>query len=275
MTALLAEKVKATGHGVEISHLVKKFGRPGHEMLALDDVSLTVAPGEFVSVIGPSGCGKTTLFNIVSGILTPSAGRVQIDGVDTTGKPGHVGYMLQKDLLVPSLSALENITLGARLHGRVSKAQKDAAAEMARHYGLGDFLDHFPHAMSGGMRQRVALMRTLAFAKDVMLLDEPFGALDSQTRLDMQQWLLRVWAETGSTVLFVTHDIDEAVFLADRVVVMSPRPGRVSEILDVDLPRPRDVDVLTTEPFMALKRRALDLIYGRASGILDSEGDAS
>jgi ABC-type nitrate/sulfonate/bicarbonate transport system ATPase subunit len=253
---------------VVLEGVSQRFG----DTQALAPTDLTIRQGEFVSVIGPSGCGKTTLFNILSGILPPTAGRVRIDGDDTTGKPGHVGYMLQKDLLVPSLSALENITLGARLHGRVTKSQKDAAAEMAQHYGLGDFLDHFPHAMSGGMRQRVALMRTLAFAKDVMLLDEPFGALDSQTRLDMQQWLLRVWSETGSTVMFVTHDIDEAIFLADRVVVMSPRPGRVSEILDVALPRPRDVDVLTTEPFVALKRRALDLIYGRTAGTLDTEG---
>jgi len=256
---------------VELRDVSQRFG--GTQ--ALSPTSLTVRRGEFVSVIGPSGCGKTTLFNVVSGILRPTTGSVLIDGVDTTGKPGHVGYMLQKDLLVPSLSALENITLGAKLLGRVSRAQRDEAARMARHYGLGDFLDHYPHAMSGGMRQRVALMRTLAFAKDLMLLDEPFGALDSQTRLEMQQWLLRVWAETQSTVLFITHDIDEAIFLADRVVVMSPRPGRVSEIIDVPLPRPRDVDVLTSETFTTLKRRALDLIYGRAVGALDTEGDAA
>ncbi len=256
---------------VELSQISQRFG----EALALEPTYLSIAAGEFVAVIGPSGCGKTTLFNILSGILSPTSGTVRIDGEETTGKPGHVGYMLQKDLLVPSLSALENITLGARLHGRVSKQQREEAAQMAAHYGLGDFLDHFPHAMSGGMRQRVALMRTLAFAKDVMLLDEPFGALDSQTRLEMQQWLLRVWVETGSTVLFVTHDIDEALFLADRVVVMSPRPGRVSEILDVALERPRGLDVLTTEPFMSLKRRALDLIYGREPGNLDSSGSDS
>jgi len=256
---------------VHLRGVSQRFG--GTQALAPTD--LVIRPGEFVSVIGPSGCGKTTLFNILSGILKPTEGSVLIDGVDTTGKPGHVGYMLQKDLLVPSLSALENITLGARLHGRVTAAQRREAAEMARHYGLGDFLDHFPHAMSGGMRQRVALMRTLAFAKDVMLLDEPFGALDSQTRLEMQQWLLRVWAETKSTVLFVTHDIDEAIFLADRIVVMSPRPGRVSEILEVPLDRPRDVDMLTTDIFTTLKRRALDLIYGRARGALDPEGHAA
>lgn len=252
---------------VELSQVSQRFG----DTQALAPTNLTIRRGEFVSVIGPSGCGKTTLFNILSGILSPSSGVVKIDGQDTTGKPGHVGYMLQKDLLVPSLSALENITLGARLHGRVTSEQRTEAAELARHYGLGDFLNHFPHAMSGGMRQRVALMRTLAFAKDVMLLDEPFGALDSQTRLDMQQWLLRVWAETSSTVLFVTHDIDEAVFLADRVVVMSPRPGRISEILDVNLERPRGVDMLTSEAFMSLKKRALDLIYGRSRGNLDTE----
>lgn len=243
---------------IELRDIEQRFG--GN--VALSQTSLTVQAGEFVSVVGPSGCGKSTLFNILSGILRPTAGSASIDGRDVTGRPGHVGYMLQKDLLLPWRTALENITLGAALTGKVRKEDRDEAAAMAERYGLGDFLDHFPHAMSGGMRQRVALMRTLAFAKDVMLLDEPFGALDSQTRFEMQQWLLRVWTELGSTILFVTHDVEEAVFLADRVVVMSPRPGRITEVIDVDLPRPRTLDDLTDPRFMALKRRILSLIYG-------------
>jgi ABC-type nitrate/sulfonate/bicarbonate transport system ATPase subunit len=232
---------------------------------ALTRTSLAVPDGEFVSIVGPSGCGKSTLFNIVSGILRPSSGQVLLDQRDITASPGHVGYMLQKDLLLPWKTALENITLGAALTRRVTSNDKEQAASLATQYGLGDFLNHYPHAMSGGMRQRVALMRTLAFARDVMLLDEPFGALDSQTRMEMQQWLLGVWAEQRSTILFVTHDVDEAIFLADRVVVMSPRPGRVQQVFDVGLPRPRELDTLTDPRFTALKHDILALIYARSS----------
>jgi ABC-type nitrate/sulfonate/bicarbonate transport system ATPase subunit len=169
--------------------------------------------------------------------------------------------MLQKDLLLPWRTVAENVTLGARLHGRVSRGELRAGIALAERYGLGDFVHHYPHALSGGMRQRVALMRTLAISRDIMLLDEPFGALDSQTRLEMQRWLLSVWQEQRRTIVFVTHDIDEAIFLADRIVVMTPRPGQVREILDVDVPRPRALEVLTSAPFSALKARILSLIY--------------
>jgi ABC-type nitrate/sulfonate/bicarbonate transport system ATPase subunit len=230
--------------------------------LALAPVSLDVADGEFISIVGPSGCGKSTVFNIVSGLLRPTEGRVLIDDVDVTGRTGHVGYMLQKDLLLPWRTVLENIVLGASLTGRVSRQQRAEAAELAERYGLGAYLDHYPHALSGGMRQRVAVMRTLALDHAVMLLDEPFGALDSQTRLQMQQWLLDVWREQGKTILFVTHDIDEALFLGDRVIVMTPRPGQVEEIIDIPLPRPRDVHVLADPAYTSVKAHVLDLIYG-------------
>ncbi len=144
-------------------------------------------PGEFVSPVGPSGCGKSTLFNLVSGLLRPDDDRIEIDDVDVTGQSGHVGYMLQEDLLVPWRSVVDNVTLGAALTRGVTKADRAQAIDFARRYGLGDFLDHYPHALSGGMRQRIALMRTLATNHDLLLLDEPFGALDSQTRLEMQQ----------------------------------------------------------------------------------------
>jgi ABC-type nitrate/sulfonate/bicarbonate transport system ATPase subunit len=236
-------------------------GRAFAETLALSPVDLTVAPGEFVSIVGPSGCGKSTLFNVVSGVLQPSSGTVRIDGVDVTGKSGQAGYMLQKDLLLPWRTVIENITLGAALHGRVSREQLEHATELATRYGLGQFVHHYPHALSGGMRQRVALMRTLAMDRDLMLLDEPFGALDAQTRMEMQRWLLSVWREQQRTIVFVTHDIDEAIYLADRVVVMSPRPGRIREELIADLGRPRELDVLTSPEFAALKARILELVY--------------
>jgi ABC-type nitrate/sulfonate/bicarbonate transport system ATPase subunit len=229
---------------------------------AIGDVDLRVAAGEFVSIVGPSGCGKSTLFNVLSGLLRPDEGRVQIDGRDVTGSTGHVGYMFQKDLLLPWRTVVGNIVLGAALTRGITDRDEAEASELATRYGLGGFLDHYPHALSGGMRQRVALMRTLAAHRDVLLLDEPFGALDSQTRLEMQQWLLEVWDELDRTVLFVTHDVDEAVFLADRVLVMSPRPGRIAADIAVDIARPRDLATLTAPDFMATKRRLLGLLYG-------------
>ena len=227
----------------------------------LAQTSLGVAEGEFVSIVGPSGCGKSTLFNIVSGLIAPTAGRVLLDGKDVTGSTGHVGYMLQKDLLLPWRTVTDNIVLGDSLNGRVSRRARAEAVTLAERYGLAGFVDHYPHALSGGMRQRVALMRTLAFHKDVMLLDEPFGALDSQTRLQMQQLLLRIWGDMRHTIVFVTHDVDEAIFLSDRVVVLSPRPGHIRQTFTVGLPRPRGIDLLTAPDFVECKREILQLVY--------------
>ena len=242
---------------------------------ALASTTLEVADGEFASLVGPSGCGKSTLFNIVSGLIQPTSGRVFLDEREVTGQTGHVGYMLQKDLLLPWRTVTQNIVLGAALHGRVTRQDKEEAVELARRYGLGDFVDHYPHALSGGMRQRVALMRTLAFHKDVMLLDEPFGALDSQTRLRMQQWLLDVWVDQQRTVLFITHDVDESIFLSDRVHVMSARPGSIRATFEIDLPRPRSFEILTSDAFTELKREILALIYSETLKQLEQEDEAA
>jgi ABC-type nitrate/sulfonate/bicarbonate transport system ATPase subunit len=235
------------------------------DTLALAETSLEVHAGEFVSIVGPSGCGKSTLFNVISGLVPPMSGRVVLDGTDVTGSTGHVGYMLQKDLLVPWRTVVGNIVLGAALTRGVRGEDEREARELASRYGLGAFLDHYPHALSGGMRQRVAFMRTLAVHRDVLLLDEPFGALDSQTRLEMQRWLTEVWTELDRTILFVTHDVDEALFLADRVVVMTPRPGRIADEIPISLPRPRDLGTLTMPEFIDAKRRVLGLLYGEAA----------
>ena len=238
---------------------------------ALASTSLEVREGEFVSLVGPSGCGKSTLFNIISGLIRPIEGRVLLDGHDVTGSTGHVGYMLQKDLLLPWRTVTGNIVLGASLTGRATKRDRAEAVALAERYGLGEFVDHYPHALSGGMRQRVALMRTLAVHKDVMLLDEPFGALDSQTRLRMQQWLLDVWEQEGRTLLFITHDVDEAIFLSDRVLVMSARPGHIRAEFDVPLARPRGFELLTSEAFTDLKRRVLELLYSETIKALEED----
>ena len=242
---------------------------------ALAPTTLEVEDGEFASIVGPSGCGKSTLFNIISGLLRPTAGRVFLDEHDVTAQTGRVGYMLQKDLLLPWRTVTQNIVLGASLTGRVTRKDKEEAVALARRYGLGEFVDHYPHALSGGMRQRVALMRTLAVHKDVMLLDEPFGALDSQTRLRMQQWLLDVWHEQQRTVVFITHDVDEAIFLSDRVHVMSARPGAFRASFDIDLPRPRSIEILTSAAFIEMKREILRLIYSETLKQLAQEGEAA
>lgn len=234
-------------------------------LTALAPTDLEVQQGKFICLVGPSGCGKSTLFNVISGVLPPDSGRILIDGRDVTGSSGHVGYMLQKDLLLPWKTVIDNIVLGAVINGGANRAQRTQGVALARRYGLGEFINHYPAALSGGMRQRVALMRTLAMQHDIMLLDEPFGALDSQTRLAMQQWLLQVWSEQRRTVVFITHDIDEAIMLADRVVVMTPRPGRIRAILPVPVPRPRSLATLTDPRFIALKGQILSLIYHDAA----------
>jgi ABC-type nitrate/sulfonate/bicarbonate transport system ATPase subunit len=242
---------------LELRGIAKTFA----STTALSPLDLDIERGSFVSIVGPSGCGKSTLFNILSGLIQPDNGSISLEDQNVIGATGHVGYMLQKDLLVPWRTVLGNITLGARLKGKVGLEDKEQAMGFAQKYGLGEFLHHYPSALSGGMRQRVALMRTLATNHQLLLLDEPFGALDAQTRFEMQQWLLQVWRDTQRTVLFITHDVDEAVFLSDRVLVMSPRPGRVVDDLRVDLPRPRTLDTLVSPAFTDLKSRVLHQLH--------------
>jgi len=241
-----------------LSGVSKTFG----ETVALAPTDLVIEEGSFVSVVGPSGCGKSTLFNLIAGLLTPDAGTIALGGTNVVGSTGHVGYMLQKDLLVPWRTVLDNITMVARLTRSVTDEDRQHATAIAQRYGLGEFLNHYPKALSGGMRQRVAFMRTLVTPHPLLLLDEPFGALDAQTRLDMQQWLLDVWRESGRTVLFITHDVDEAIFLSDRIVVMSPRPGRIVADLSNPLPRPRNFDSLTTQHFVEQKSAIMKMLHG-------------
>lgn len=242
---------------VAVTNVAKSFG----DLQALAPTSFAIDRGSFVSIVGPSGCGKSTLFNVVAGLERPTSGEVTLSGANVTGQTGHVGYMLQKDLLVPWRSVLGNITMGAHLTTGVQEIDEVRAAELARQYGLGGFLAHYPAALSGGMRQRVALMRTLMTDRELLLLDEPFGALDAQTRFEMQRWLLEVWQSTQRTVLFVTHDVDEAIFLSDRILVMSSRPGAIVADITIDLPRPRRTSMLTDGAFMSAKRDILSLLY--------------
>jgi ABC-type nitrate/sulfonate/bicarbonate transport system ATPase subunit len=244
------------------------FHTGGQEFTALAPATLSVPAGRFVSLIGPSGCGKSTLFNIIAGLQAPTTGRVLIDGQDYTGYIGQVGYMLQKDLLLPWRTVLDNVALGMEITGVPLKEARSRALPLIKRYGLAGFEYQYPSSLSGGMRQRAALLRTLLVERDIVLLDEPFGALDAQTKAQMQEWLLQIFADFGRTVIFVTHDVEEAVYLSDEIHVMATRPGRVVETLPVDLPRPRDRSIVSTPRFVAMKKYCLDLLHLGEQGAL-------
>jgi ABC-type nitrate/sulfonate/bicarbonate transport system ATPase subunit len=238
----------------------------GENVTALKDVGIEIGAGEFVSIVGPSGCGKSTLFNIIAGLIRPSSGTVLLDGREPDDLLGSVGYMPQRDCLMPWRTVLDNTTLGLELNGvRKKEAHKIAQAEFER-FGLAGFENHWPAKLSGGMKQRAALLRTFLAGRDLMLLDEPFGALDALTRANMQEWLLDVWQEDRKTILFVTHDVEEAIYLSDRVYVMSGRPGRVSLCVDVDLPRPRKPEISMSPEFLLLKQKLLRPLEEAAAG---------
>jgi ABC-type nitrate/sulfonate/bicarbonate transport system ATPase subunit len=236
------------------------FNTPAGPFAALAPVTLAIPQGRFISLIGPSGCGKSTIFNIVAGLLQPSGGRVFIDGIDATGTIGRVGYMLQKDLLLPWRTVLDNVILGMEIQGVPLKAARERALPLLRRYGLSGFEYLYPNALSGGMRQRAALLRTLLFDTDIMLLDEPFGALDAQTKSHMQEWLLQLWGDFGKTVVFVTHDVEEAIYLSDQMYVMATRPGRLIETIAVPIERPRQRTVTLSREFIAIKERCMNLL---------------
>jgi NitT/TauT family transport system ATP-binding protein len=207
---------------------------------ALDRVSLLVQSGEFVSLVGPSGCGKSTILKLISGLLTPTTGSVLLDGQPLHGVPAGVGFMFQSDALLPWATALENVAVALELRGVPRAARQARARELVQLVGLDGFEQAYPATLSGGMRKRVALARVLAYDPSVYLMDEPFGALDAQTKVQMGGELLRIWDGLDRTILFVTHDIEEAIALSDRVLVMSRRPGRIKAEYRIDLPRPRD-----------------------------------
>lgn len=241
------------GPAVELRGISHAFPRAGGSLHVLDDVSLEVADGEFVSIVGPSGCGKSTLLRVLAGLLIPDRGEAYVDGGDVAGKPGAVAYMPQRDALLPWRRALDNATLGAEIAGIPRAEAAGRARELFEQFGLAGFERAWPSQLSGGMRQRLALLRTFLMGRDVLLLDEPFGALDAITRREMQRWLAGVWQADRRTVVFVTHDVEEALLLSDRVVVMSPRPGRFVASVEVGLARPRDRETGATPEFVRMK----------------------
>lgn len=246
--------------------LRKSFLLKGREIPVLDGVDLSVATGEFVSLIGPSGCGKTTILNCVAGLDEPGSGSVEINGGLAKQRLGMVGLMPQKDLLLPWRTVLDNAVLGLELMGSPISEARSRALDMMKPFGLSGFEKQYPSDLSGGMRQRTAFLRTLLADQDIVLLDEPFGALDALTRTQMQEWLLDLWDSLGKTIILITHDVEEAVLLSDRVYVLTARPARVKSVIDVDLPRPRYFDMVTHEPFVELKRSLLESLRQGGSG---------
>lgn len=228
------------------------YTQRGQRFAALRDVSLDIEKGEFISLVGASGCGKTTLLRIVDGLITPTRGEVFVDGKPVTRPGPDRGFVFQQDALFPWRTVLDNIIFGLEVQGRAKRDALRRADELVRLVGLAGFERHYPHELSGGMRQRANLARALTIDPDILLMDEPFAALDAQTREIMQSELLRVWRSNRKTVMFVTHQIDESVYLSDRVVVMTSRPGQIKAVLDVDIPRPRDLSVKRTPRFLEL-----------------------
>ena len=245
--------------GVEI-----RFGEGKNAVRALDGIDLDVQRGEFVSVLGPSGCGKSTILGAIAGFTKLTAGDLQVDAQRVSSPGPDRGIVFQQHTLFPWKTVADNVEFGLKMR-RVKRAErKQTVREILLHIGLGEFLDHYPHQLSGGMQQRVALARVLVNRPRVLLMDEPFCSLDAQTRLQMQEMLLGLWHELHMTVVFVTHDVDEAVFLSDRVVVLSKRPARIKAQIRVDMPRPRTREVLTSPEFTRLKRQTLELLLGDA-----------
>jgi len=253
---------------IEIEGLAKVFRRGDIETHALDHIDVQVASGEFLAVVGPSGCGKSTLLRLIAGLIPPSEGRVTIDGRSVAGPETQLGIVFQKPILLEWRTVLGNVLLQAEMRRLDANAYLERAHRLLSAVGLGDFEDRYPHELSGGMQQRAAIVRALIHDPPLLLMDEPFGALDALTREQMRIDLEELWLSTQKTVVFITHSIDEAVLLADRVMVMSPRPGRIERIIDVDLVRPRGLEARALAKFDEAVAAITEIFLAR--GVLHS-----
>ena len=245
---------------IEIKGVMKEFAKGERRVLAIEDFSLNVAEREFVAILGPSGCGKSTLLNMVAGFDRPTRGTVRVDGEQIVDPSPRRCVVFQEPALFPWFSVMENVVFGPKTQRQPAADYRRHAAQILEQVGLRGFEASYPAELSGGMRQRVGIARVLIMRPQVLLMDEPFGSLDAQTRMLMQELLLQVWEQHHQTVLFITHDIEEALLLADRVCVMTARPGRIKKNIDVRIPRPRAIEVTTSPEFNALRREVLALI---------------
>ncbi|HEY0286240.1 MAG TPA: ABC transporter ATP-binding protein [Pseudomonas sp.] len=262
---------KISASGVQMEYQAQDEAGRSEQVVVLNDFDLQVREGEFLSILGPSGCGKSTFLNILAGLAKKTGGTLEIDGKPLQGINRNQGVVFQGYALLPWRSVLDNIAVGLEIRG-VGKAER---LEKAREYldlvGLTGFASRYPHELSGGMRQRVAIARSLVYEPDVLLMDEPFAALDAQTRETLQDELLRIWDLHKKTIVFITHSLDEAIFLSDRVAVMTPRPGRIKEIIDIDLERPRLPQLRNSHAFVQLRQRAWTSLREAMGGAMDDD----
>ena len=233
---------------LSIAGVGKEYRVRGKSTIALEAIDLDVAEGEFVTIVGPSGCGKSTLLNLIVGLLRSSSGSIRFRGEQISGICTKIGYVTQKDNLLPWRTLLQNVEIALEIRGVDSSTRREQAHKYIERVGLGGFEEHYPHELSGGMRQRANIIRTLIYDPELILMDEPFGPLDAQTRIVLQDQLLELWSASKKTIIFITHDLVEAITLADRVVLMSSRPGRIKFIEKVAIPRPRDVFQIHESP---------------------------
>jgi NitT/TauT family transport system ATP-binding protein len=247
---------------LEVEELGRLFESDAGTMVALEKISFRAHRREFVCFIGASGCGKSTLIRILAGLDTPTSGRVLLEGCEVRGPGRDRGMVFQGYTLFPWRTVLENVTFGLEVGGKARREAREEAREWIELVGLSRFVGAYPHQLSGGMKQRVAIARALANHPRMLLMDEPFGALDAQTRAQMQSYLLQIWRQVDVTVLFVTHDLDEAIYLADRIVVLGPNPGRIVDTVEVPVPRPREPGQFLSPEFVATRRHLEALIHG-------------
>lgn len=259
-------KIKERPVVLKIEDLQKKFLRDGVPHAVFDNVSLDIYRREFICVIGPSGCGKSTLIRIIAGLDFATSGRILLNGQLVTGPGPDRGMVFQGYTLFPWLSVKRNVMFGLEMQGKPFDTAEAEARQWLEMVGLLKYADAYPHELSGGMKQRVAIARALANEPPILIMDEPFGALDSLTRAQMQTYLLQIWREVNVTILFITHDLDEAAYLSDRIVVMGSNPGRVVEVIENPVPRPRRLDQFVSQEFLALKFRLEELIHHKVEG---------
>jgi NitT/TauT family transport system ATP-binding protein len=256
---------------IDVRDVGVTFGANDNEVVAVENLSLNVQPGEFVSLIGPSGCGKSTILSIVAGFMTPTRGEAQVDGKAITKPGSDRGVVFQQYSLFPWLSVRKNVEFGLKMAGVDASKRDVTARSLLDLAGLLAFADHYPDQLSGGMKQRIGIIRALATSPQVLLMDEPFGALDTQTRVVMQEILTNIWQQFRISVLFITHDIEESIFLSDRIYVMTARPGRIKAEIKVPLPRPRTADMTATPEFLALVQELKRLIREESLAAMEPE----
>lgn len=257
-----ARLAAAAGQGrIKAAHVSVRLGTGDATFEAIQDVSFAIEPGEFICLLGPSGCGKSTLLGVLAGHIVPAAGQLEIDGAAISGPSPDRGIVFQHHTLFPWKTARDNVAFGPKMRGIKASDRRRVASEILDQVGIGDFADRYPKQLSGGMQQRVEIARVLVNHPRLLLMDEPFGALDALTRIMMQKLLLDIWSRVRTTIVFVTHDIDEALFLSDRIIVLTRRPGRILEEITVPFERPRTTDIVATPEFGALKRHCLNLLH--------------